>query len=117
MRKNQSISATSHSKERTLKQNKALHVLFEELSQTLNEQGLDMRRTLKPGVEIPWNAKTVKEYLWRPIQKAQLNKDSTTQLTTREIDQVFDTLNRYLGENHGVHVPFPSIESVMFKEK
>lgn len=102
---------------RTNQQNKALHVLFQLLANELNNAGLDMRKTLKPGVEIPWQPGGIKEYLWRPIQEAQLNKKSTTELTTKEIDEVFDTLNRYLGDKHGLHVPFPSIEEILIQEE
>jgi hypothetical protein len=38
----------------------------------------------------------VKEYLWRPLQKAILGKQSTTELTTKEIDKVFDTNKKFL---------------------
>lgn len=99
--------------QRTLKQNKALHVLFQVLANELNENGLDMRKTLKPSVEIPWSGRSVKEWLWKPIQKAQLNKDSTTKLTTVEIDQVFDTLVRHLGQQFGIQLNFPSIEQTL----
>lgn len=102
--------------QRTLQQNKALHVLFTLLADELNTAGLDMRKTLKPGVDIPWNGKTVKEFLWRPIQQAQLGKESTTELTTKEIDEVFETINRHLGEKFGLHVPFPSIDEVIWRE-
>lgn len=102
--------------QRTNQQNKALHVLFKMLADELNQSGLDMRRTLKQDVEIPWNDKTVKEYLWRPIQRAQLKKESTTELNTVEIDQVFDTINKHLGEKFGLHVDFPSIEEVMIRD-
>jgi hypothetical protein len=98
---------------RTNRQNNALHVLFKLLADELNEAGLDMRKTLKPGVEIPWTGDSVKEYLWRPIQQAQLNKKSTTELTTKEIDAVFDTINRHIGEKFGLFVPFPSIDEVI----
>jgi len=98
---------------RTAQQNRALHVMFTMYANALNEAGLDMRKTLKPGVEIPWSSKSVKEYLWRPVQKAQLAKDSTTELTTVEIDEVFDTLNKHIGQQFGLHVPFPSIEKLM----
>jgi len=92
-------------KQRTLTQNKALHLYFRLVAETLNEAGLDMRAVLKPDVDIPWSPETVKEYMWRPIQKIQLQKDSTTELTTKEIDIIFDTMNRHLA-NHGVHEPF-----------
>lgn len=101
--------------QRTKQQNKALHVLFRLMSETLNENGLDMRKTLKPEIDIPWTDKAVKEYLWRPIQESQLNKKSTTELTTVEIDQVFDTINKHLGERFGLHVPFPSIDEILLQ--
>ena len=104
-------------KQRTVKQNRALHKLFDLYAENLNNAGLDMRKTLKPGVDIPWSAETVKEYLWRPIQKAQLNKDSTTELTTKDIDRVFDTINRHMGEKFGLTTEFPSIETVIDKER
>lgn len=98
---------------RTLKQNRALHLMFDILARDLNENGLDMRRTLKPSIDIPWTGESVKEYLWRPVQQAQVNKKSTTELTTREIDEVFDTINRHLGTKFGIYVPFPSIETLL----
>lgn len=104
-------------KQRTAAQNRAMHLMFTHLAQNLNEHGLDMRRTLKETVEIPWNAKTVKEYLWRPIQQAQLQKDSTTELTTKEIDDVFGTLNRHLGEKFGLSSEFPSIETIILNQQ
>jgi hypothetical protein len=100
---------------RTLQQNRALHVLFQLLANELNSNGLDMRKTLKPSVDIPWSGRSVKEWLWKPIQKAQLNKDSTTKLTTAEIDQVFDTLVRHLGQQFGIQLNFPSIEQTLIE--
>lgn len=102
---------------RTAQQNRALHLWFQLVAETLNESGLDMRKTLKPEIEIPWTKSAVKEYLWRPVQKAMLHKDSTTKLNTKDIDKVFDVLNRHLGEKLEVHMPFPSIETIMQDEE
>lgn len=101
---------------RTAQQNKAIHVLFRLLADELNDKGLDMRKTLKPEVDIKWTPLTVKEYLWKPVQKAQLRKESTTELTTKEVDEVFDTITKHLGEKFGLHVPFPSIEELLLQE-
>lgn len=49
--------------------------------------------------------------------KAQLQKTSTTQLTTKEVDLVFDTINKYLGEKFGIHVPLPSIEQQLLDQQ
>lgn len=95
---------------RTPQQNKALHKYFELLADELNAAGYDMKRTLRHDVDIPWTPETIKEYLWRPIQEAQLQKKSTTQLDTTEINKVYETLNRHLGEKTGVHVAFPSFD-------
>ena len=100
---------------RTNRQNRALHVMFGLLARELNDNGLDMRKTLKPSIDIPWTDKSVKEYLWRPVQKLQLNKASTTELTTVEIDEVFDTIVRHLGETFGVGIQFPTIDATLFE--
>lgn len=99
------------SKTRTLKQNRSLHKLFEILATELNEAGFDMKKTLKPYVEIPWSKETVKEYLWRPIMNHQLQKRSTTEMTTKDIDFVFETISRHLASRFGLVIEFPSIES------
>ncbi len=104
-------------KQRTTRQNKALHQLFGMIAKELNNAGLDMRRTLKPEIDIPWSTDTVKNYLWRPIQEAQLGKESTTELTTKDIDKVYNTMNRFFGEKLHVHVPFPSIEELIEYQK
>ena len=96
--------------QRTLTQNAALHVYFKLVSDALNDAGLDMRKVLKPTVDIPWSPKTVKDYMWRPIMKAQFIKSSTTQMTTVEIDEVYNVLNRHLSEKFGIYVPFPTNE-------
>lgn len=94
--------------QRTLQQNKALHKYFDLLADELNQAGFDMKRTLKPSVDIPWTPENVKEYLWRPLQEAYLHKESTTELTSDQIDKVYEVLNRHLGETTGVTVEFPS---------
>lgn len=103
--------------QRTGTQNRALHKMFGTLADELNERGLTILKTLKPSVEIPWNSTTIKELIWRPIQKAQLNKKSTTELTTIEIDQVFDTITKHLGEKFRIELEFPSIESLIRKQE
>ena len=95
-------------KQRTTQQNKSLHLLFSMIAQELTDAGYDMRKTLKPGIEIPSSAHTVKEYLFRPIMKAQLGKKSTTELNTKDIDLVFNTLARHLSEKLGIVIDFPS---------
>lgn len=102
-------------KPRTEQQNKALHVLFGQLADCLNDQGLTMLKVLKPHVDVPWSARTIKEYIWRNVQEAQLGKKSTTELNSNEVDMVFATIHRHLHLNFpGIDLPpFPSIETLM----
>lgn len=99
--------------QRTLQQNKALHKYFELLADALNDAGLDMKKVIT--VDVPWNADTVKQWLWKPVQKAQLLKESTTELTTAEVDKVYETVNRLMAEKFDLHVPFPSDEISMLQ--
>ena len=102
-------------KQRTIQQNRALHLYFTHLADELNGAGYDMRKTLEPEVDIPWNGKTIKEFLWKPILHAQLGKESTTEMTTKDIDLIFDTINRFISEKFGLTVSFPSVETIMDK--
>jgi len=101
-------------KKRTLRQNNALHLYFGLLADAFNEAGLDMKAVLTT-VDIPWTTASVKEYIWKPIQKLQLQKSSTTELTTKDIDKVFDTINRHISQKFGITEAFPSIEEIMLK--
>jgi hypothetical protein len=76
-----------------------------------------MRKTLKPEIEIPWSTDSVKEHLFKPVMRAQLGKTSTKDLSTKEIDMVFDTLTKHLGEKFGLHVEFPSTESIINQQR
>jgi len=98
-------------KQRSLKQNAALHLYFEKVGETLNEAGLDMRKVLKPEINIPWTKQTVKDFLWRPVQQIMVKKESTTELDRTEIDPIFDTVNRHLSK-FGIRQPFPSVEAI-----
>jgi len=91
--------------QRTLTQNKALHLFLTQLAATLNEAGFDMRRTLKHDAEIPWSPENAKEFLWRPIQKALTLKTSTTEITTVEPTLIHETLCRHLGQKLGIECP------------
>lgn len=99
---------------RTTIQNNAIHVYFRLLAEELNNAGWDMKKTLKESIDIPWSEDRVKEFLWKPIQDAQLGKKSTTELTTSEVDKIYETLNRHLGEKLGVYVRFPSDEPELY---
>ena len=88
-------------------------MLFEKLAEQLNDAGYTVMKTLKPSVEIDWTPILIKELIWRQIQKAMYDKESTTELTSGEMQVVYDTLNRHLGERFGIHCPWPSLEALV----
>ena len=101
----------------TRQQQKALHLFFTLVAKELNDCGLDVRRTLKAEVDIPWSGHLVKELMWKPIQKIYTGKQSTTQLSKiKEIDEIYEIFNRHLGQRFGEfgleHISFPSLEAL-----
>ena len=95
-------------KQRTSTQNSAMQVYCRELANALNDAGLDMKKTLKAEVDIPWTQDLVREHLWKPIQEYVIGKRSTTEANTFQYSEVYDVLNRNMAEKFGVSVPFPS---------
>ena len=93
---------------RTLNQNSALHRYFDLLASTLNAQNLTVDVILR--ADTQWNKERVKELLWKNLQKSITGKESSAKLTTKELTEVYDTLNKALGEKLGIHVDFPHYE-------
>ncbi len=91
---------------RTDQQNKALHLWFRQVAEALRDMDEEYDfRDIK--VPIRPTESLVKEYMWKPIQQALYGSKSTTQLEKMEVADVYDHLNRLLGERFGIHVPFP----------
>lgn len=98
-------------KKRTELQNRSLHLYFTQLAEALNDAGYDMKKTIRQEIDIYWTPYNIKEFLWRPVQNALYGKKSTTQLTTAEIDKVFELVNKTIGERTGVHIDWPCVEN------
>jgi hypothetical protein len=97
---------------RTEKQNKALHKMFEILANELNDSGLYVGQVIR--FDAPWNKDRVKELIWRETQKFMTGKTSTTELTTKEIDQIFEVIHKGLADK-GIQIDFPSMESQLME--
>lgn len=100
----------NYDKTRSMKQNAALHVYCKMLSEALNDAGLDMKQVLAHHAEIPWDESAVKNKLWRPIQQAMIEEESTTKARTIDYPAIYETLNRYTASKLGVSVDWPSKE-------
>ena len=94
-------------KQRTITQNRAIHMYFKLLAYELNEAGFDVMKTLNHEIAIPWNEHLIKELIWRKVQKAMTDKKSTTKLNTDEIGKIYEVINRHLSSTLGISVDFP----------
>ena len=94
-------------KQRTMPQNRSLHLWLKHLSKTLNDAGLDMKTVLKPEIDIPWDDEGVmaKKHLWKPIQEIMLDIESTADANTKGYSTVYNVLSRNLSEKLGVVPP------------
>ena len=92
-------------RQRTLTQNKALHLFLGMLADELNARNLDMRRVLRHDVEIPWTTDSAKVHLWKPIQEAVIGKESTTEADRIEYTKVYEVLAHHMATKLGVTVP------------
>lgn len=92
----------------TRPQQNSLWLYYERLAEALNDAGYDVKKTLKPEIEIPWNKQLIHDLLWLPVQEAMTGKKSTTELNKLEPSDIYLVLDRHLQEKLGISVPFPS---------
>lgn len=99
---------------RTSQQNRALHLFFTFVSTELNELGLEFTYE---GLNVNnlssrYTALIVKEFIWKPIQIAMFKVESTTKLTTKEMNEIIDVIVSYFGQK-GIDLQFPNIEKLI----
>jgi len=92
---------------RTTLQNRSLQKGLRNLCEQFNDAGKDMRRVLKDEVDIPWTVDSAREYLFNPISKIMFDGRTSSELSTTEIQEVWNVLIRHTGEKHGITVPWP----------
>lgn len=93
--------------------NKAMHKLFGEVANELLNQGIERRTVIEDleGYSCPIDAAFVKE-VWRSIMYTMTGKTSTTQMSNQEAQKCYDVFNRFLSDEYGIHVPWPSVEAL-----
>lgn len=98
---------------RTTRQNSALHLLFTIIANQLNEMGVEFKYFGLKGqiISTRHNPNLVKEHVWKPIQKALFEIESTTKLNTEQINEIVDILTKFFGER-GIVIQFPSREQL-----
>lgn len=100
-------------KQRTTQQSKAMHVWCSEVARELNASGIS-QSVFYRNIEADYTKENIKE-LWRTFARAQYGKTSTTELTTHEINEIYDECNRHLSQ-FGIHVPFPDANTLSLAE-
>ena len=98
-------------KPKTAAQRNAFHLWCGQLAEQLNDAGLDQKVVfdeMKKGVDIPWTKETVKENLWKPVQRAVVKKAFTEQLAINEHNDIYLVLHRWLSSKGFPCPPFPS---------
>ncbi len=94
---------------RTGKQQAALEVWCRATAELLNEAG--MTRAIqspiyrKGELECSWKQWSVKDEIWRPMQKAIVDVESTADCSTTDYPKVYDELNRAMSERLDVSLP------------
>ena len=98
-------------KTRTNTQNAALHLFFDWLAMELNAEGLTQKLVfdkLKDGSHAAWDRDSTKN-LWRIMQRALVQKNSTSELTTAEVDKIYQALQTFFMDRMNFTITeFPS---------
>lgn len=102
---------TEEEKQRTDQQRKAIEVYCRLVAKTLNGAGYDLKAVLeKKTIPVPCTQENIKENVYKNIVHALYpDKTSTTELTTKQVNDVYHVMNKWLGEEFEVHVPWPSL--------
>jgi len=89
------------------RQRRALHLYFRLLSEALNDAGFTIKTVMKKDWDSSWTMELVKELIWKKFLSVKYGKDSTTEMTTVQVTEIFDDININLGEKLGITVDFP----------
>lgn len=95
--------------QRTTLQNRAMHKYCQEVANECLDKGVDVT-TVFQNVRVTPRMETIKMY-WRGIAKALYGYESTTELTTTQIDKVYEEMHKILSVRAHINIPFPSSEN------
>ena len=99
--------------QRSLKQNKAIHVWFAELEEEMMAKGIEFHDIVPNNIEIPITATYLKS-VFQAIGKKMFGKQHTSILTTKELGQVGEVYEKWIANATGGNVDllFPSKEEL-----
>ncbi len=99
--------------QRSPQQQKALEVYCRGLADGLNAVGYDFTDGKVIRLPVAFTQENVKEYMFKKVMVSLFpDYDSTTQLSTIEIQQVYENLNLFTSEKFGVGLTWPTKEEL-----
>lgn len=96
-------------KQRTIQQNKAIHLGAQNIADVLIENGVSLNKVIQ-NLEVRPSMESIKD-IFRSIAESKYGIKSTTELTTAQIDPVWEDLIKAVSEATGVFIDFPSREN------
>lgn len=94
---------------RTPAQLRAIWLYCERLAEALNAAGFDqINYPFRDGLSIPFSKSSVMEIFFRPVMDALTGKKSTGALSIKEVNEIYEALDKAMSERTGVRVEFPS---------
>jgi hypothetical protein len=98
-------------KRRSLSQNKSLHLYCDKLAFAMTIAGITQKElvgSFKEGFTLPVTGQMIKE-IFREVGKAMFKKESTADLSTIEMQEVYRAVDARFGEITGVRMEWPCI--------
>ena len=97
-------------------QRNSLHKYCRDVAKDLNAAGYSQQLIMdkfQGGGDIENSMESVKEAVWRRIQKIILGIHSTENLKTKQVGEVLPHVQKFLAQRLGITTDFPSRESLM----
>jgi len=105
-------------KQRTTLQNRSLHKMFRDTSETMNNCGLTQRgfwEKAKRDFDLPISENYLKE-VFQAVCETTCGKDKTSELTTKELQYAFDVFQHGIAQSCGIAVVWPADEIPLCEE-
>ena len=100
-------------KARTIKQNRCMWQYFDDVARECQHAGISPQVFVK-AFSVDVTPKMVED-IWRAIIELKYGHSSTTQLSSKEVIEMYDEMNRGLA-SVGLHVEWPSWDSVINRD-
>ena len=85
---------------------KSLHLWFRLVSEYLNDVGATFEII---GIECRYTEAVIKD-MFKQIAKVLFEVDSSRDLTSKQMNEIFEYISKHLSEKTGDYIEFPSIE-------